>query len=465
MNFKNVRLAIAATSLVFLTGLQAQAESLADALVSAYRHSGLLEQNRALLRAADEDVATAVAALRPVVNYALTASRTRTSGLTPTVPGGPTVVDSTSRTVALTASLLLYDGGRTALRREAAKENVLALRESLRSIEQQILLRAVSAYMGVRRAEAMQALRRNNVKLIEQELKAARDRFEVGEVTRTDVSIAEARLASAQSAMAAAEGALEQAREEYRAAVGHYPGKLSQPPKPPATASSLSAARAVARRHHPDIMQAQHNVRLADISQTIARRAVIPTFSGSATIAEDLDGADTKSVSLSLSGPIYQGGALAAAARKAAAQADAARAGVHLATIGVDQAVGNAWAQMAVARAAETASDEQIRASEVAFRGVKEEADLGSRTTLDVLNAEQELLDARANKVSASSDRYVAAYNLLASMGLLTADHLKLGIALYDPAAYYNAVKSAPLHGVSPQGKKLDRVLKALGKK
>lgn len=161
------------------------AETLADTLATAYRNSGLLEQNRALLRAADEDVAVTVSRLRPILNWSADVTRTfgRTRGA-----NGRVSVDSTDASIGLTAQLLLYDFGRTGLQIEAAKETVLATRETLRSIEQQVLLRAVVAFMNVRRNSEFVSLRQNNLRLLEQELRAAQDRFEVGEVTRTDVA-------------------------------------------------------------------------------------------------------------------------------------------------------------------------------------------------------------------------------------------------------------------------------------
>ena len=167
---------------------------------------------------------------------------------------------------------------------------------------------------------------------------------------------------------------------------------------------------------------------------------------------------------VSLSGPLYQGGKLSALYRKAKAQADASRAALHLAVQGVEQDVANAWAQLAVAGASLQASEQQIRASTVALRGAREEATLGARTTLEVLSFEQDLLDAQAARITAQSDQYIAVYGLLASMGLLTADHPHLGLATYDPEAYFNAVKDAPVRDVSPQGKKLDELLATLGR-
>lgn len=437
---------------VFLIGSAgaAAADTLTDALRQAYKHSGLLEQNRALLRAADEDVAVAVAALYPVVSYLARASYNNVEG-----------VDSDSTLLQITASLNLYDGGRNQLAIDAAKENVLALREALIGVEQQVLQRAVAAYMNVIRASQFVNLRQNNVRVITQELRAARDRFEVGEVTRTDVSIAEARLAAARSGLAAAAGDLASAREEYRAAVGRYPQSLRNPPRPRSAAKSLEAAQAVALKRHPDLRRAQRDIKVAELNAERARRAVMPSVDLGAT-AQNSSGTDSFGLNLSVSGPIYQGGRLSAQTRQAVARVEAGRANLHVVSHSIRQNAADAYSQLVVARASLDASNRQVRAQRVAFRGTREEASLGARTTLDVLNAEQELLDAEANVISAQADEYIAAYALLAAMGLLTVEELRLGIQTYDPAAYYNAVKDAPVS--SKQGQALDRVIKSLGK-
>ncbi len=436
---------------------QARAETLTDALISAYQSSGLLEQNRALLRAADEDVAQAVAGLRPVVNYVISSEYSSALDQSP-------LSDGVTGNLALSTNFLIYDFGQTQLSIDVAKENVLALREALLGIEQSVLLRAVSAYVAVQRDISNVELRRNNLNLLRQELQASRDRFEVGEITRTDVAQAEAALAAAQSGLSLADGDLAISREEYRASVGRYPGILATVPTRPAVASSKEEAVAIARQRHPDIKQAQRNVTVANLSIALANAARRPSITGSARIGVDRDGNDSSNLGVSLSGPIYSGGALAAAARQAAARRDATVAVLHLTLIGVDQNVGNAWARVQVANAALQSTEEQIRAARVAFEGVREEASLGARTTLDVLLAEQDLLDAGASRIAAIANRYQAIYALLAAMGLLTVDHLNLGIPTYDVTAYYNAVKVAPIYGVSPQGRKLDRVLQSIGK-
>ncbi len=446
------------------TGL-ARAETLAETLVSAYENSGLLDQNRALLRAADEDAAQILAALRPIINYS--ADFTRSFGRS---AAGVFTGTTSSNTVniGLSLQLLLFDAGQTRFQLEAAKESVLATREALRSVEQQVLLRAVAAFQDVRRNQEFVALRDNNLRLLRQELRAAQDRFEVGEVTRTDVAQAEARLAAARSEFAAAEGDLTQAIEEFRAAVGRLPGNLQPPRNLPNLSGDVDASAQIAVRAHPDILQAQHEVSAAELNVLAADAETKPDVSlfGNLGASEDISDTDfsrTGSFGVQVTGPIYQGGLISSLKRQAMAQRDATRGNLHEVRRRIVQDVGDAYAILRSAQAQRTSSREQVRAADVAFRGVREEATLGARTTLDVLDAEQELLDARANMISAEADVVVAAYSVLASLGQLTAKDLNLDVQLYDPAAYYNLVKDAPVP-ISPQGQKLDRVLRALGK-
>ena len=435
-----------------------RAETLADALAHGYEHSGLLDQNRALLRAADEDVAQAVAALSPIVNWA--------AGVQLSYPGSPLASISIgdaqlNATLALTAQLTLYDGGANQLAIDTQKEIVLATRQQLLSVEQQVLLRIVEAYMEVRRSSEFVSLRQNNVRLITQELRAAQDRFDVGAVTRTDVSLAEARLAAARSLLAAEEGGLVRAIEEFDAAVGRRPGSLTNA-GPANIGQGLAEARALAVRIHPAVVQAQHNVAASELSIARAEAAMSPrlTLSGRVALDEDFD--ESASLGLEFGGPVYQGGALASQVRQFMARRDAQRAGLHLAVQQVEQNVGNAWSFLEVARASRDASDRQVRAATVAFESLREEARLGTRTTLDVLNAEQELLDARANLISAQVDETIASYAVLAAMGVLTAERLGLSVQIYDPTAYYNLVDDAPT-ALSEQGRALDRVLEEIG--
>ena len=451
-----------------LGAMSAKAETLADAMIGAYNTSGLLEQNRAVLRAADEDVAQAVAALRPVINWS--ADATRQFGTTRSATTSGTIVPTVSNTVSanLTAQLTVFDNGQNRLAVETAKEAVLGTRQTLINVEQQVLLSAVEAFMEVRRALENVALRQNNVRLITQELRAARERFEVGEVTRTDTSLAEARLAAARSQLAAAEGALTIAQEQYLAIVGRLPGPLQPPRNLPTLPTSVEAAKAIAVREHPQVKSVQHQVAAAELNILRAEAAMKPSvrLTGRLSVTEGTDSdrfTRGGSIGIEAGGPIYQGGLLTSIARQAIANRDSSRGQLLQVIDQVSQNVGNTYAQLRIAQASLESSERQVRAATVAFRGVREEAALGARTTLDVLNAEQELLDARSARISAQVDESIAAYRVLSSLGRLTASSVGLNVQQYDPVSYYNLVKDGPALK-SRQGQQLDRVLKSLGK-
>jgi outer membrane protein len=426
---------LAALALAAGLAMPASSETLTDALIAAYENSNLLEQNRAVLRAADEGVAVALSALRP------------TLGLSSDVTGSNQRFDEIQASLALSAQITLFTSGRNALGIEVAKESVLATREALVNVEQQVLLSAVSAYVNVRLTMDIVALRESNVRLIAEELRAAQDRFEVGETTRTDVAQAEARLAAARSQLMA---------------VGRYPGNLAPLPRSPATARSLDEARAIASRTHPLIRQAQRLVTVGELNMQRARAAMRPSVSASASLGVTDQGDDVQSFGLQLDQTLYAGGQLSALFRQALANRDESRASLLQTTLSIGQQVGEAWANVTVAEASIEATERAVRANQTAFEGVRDEAALGARTSLDVLDAEQDLLSARTDRISAEATLYVGVYSLLSSMGLLTVDHLKLGIPTYDPAAYYNAVRTAP--ATSAQGKRLDRVLKSIGR-
>ena len=455
---KTARTLVLTASLIVGAVLPVRAETLADALIAAYRNSNLLEQNQAILRAADEDVAQAVASLRPVVAFIADGQYGYSQTL---LDSGITVSnDGLFANYSVTAQMTLFDFGRTQLAIEAAKEIVLATREALIAIEQQVLLAAVSAFVDVRLQQEIVSLRENNVRVIAEQLRAAQDRFEVGEITRTDVAQAEARLAEARANLVVAQGDLAIARENYRAATGNYPGVLSAPPAPPRTAATLDAARSVALRTHPSIRQAQREVKAAELNVARARANMKPTVAAQAQLSVDQDNLQENGVGINFNQTIYSGGALSSALRQAMANRDASFAGLKQRGVEGAETVGIVWSNLDVADASIAATEQQISAAQIAFDGVREEASLGARTTLDVLDAEQDLLDARASRLSAVAQRYIGIYQLLASMGLLTVDHLALGIPTYDPAAYYNAVRRAP---TSIQGKKLDRIMRSIG--
>lgn len=456
-------------SIVIAAGLlaasvsQAAAHTLADTMVLAYRNSGVLDQNRALLRAADEDVAQAVASLRPILSWTGTAAY-QYREVTQQIAGGSSttiVQEGASATLELTASMTLYDFGRTQYAIDAAKENVLATRQALIGAEQNILLQAVQAHLGVQRASESLALRQSNIRVVTRELRAVEDRFELGEVTRTDIDAAKARVALARSQLVAAQGDLAQAREAYRAVTGEFPNSLT-PAGPAAVTRNLADAKSYAARYHPSAVQQRHAVAAAELNVLRAQTAAKPTVSGQGRLGIDQDFNRGASLSVTIGGPIYQGGALSSQVRQAMARRDAARAGLYQVARGIEQQVGNAYASYQVTAQILEASGQQVRAARSAYRGLQEEAGLGSRTTLDVLGAEQRLLDAQVSQISTRIDRVLASYNVLASMGLLTATHLNLPVKQYDPTAYYRLAETAPTAG-SAQGRALDRVLQSIG--
>jgi outer membrane protein len=444
-----------------------RAENLADALIGAYNTSGLLEQNRALLRAADEDVALSVAALRPVINWTLSVTgsmnQTRTGRFVRNT-------DASNLFTGLQIDQLLWDGGAARLNTQAAKEIVLATRQQLINIEQSILLRGVAAYLSVLLQEENVSLRENNLRVLQEEQRAAQDRFEVGEVTRTDVALADARVANARSGLALARGNLADAKAEYVTAVGREPGALAGQPALPKQPASVEAAQNLGLRNHPLILAAQHQVAATELAVLRAGTAYGPSVSlrGTIGVTEDLGSTNYSqdtTLSLTMRQSIYQGGALAASHRRSMATRDASRSNLLVVQKNVRQTVVNAFSRLLVARASLDATQEQVRASQVAFDGLREEATLGARTTLDVLTAEQQLLDAQTLRISAQAEQSYAAFELLAAQGLLTAEQLGLAVQIYDPTLYYNMVKGAPSPILSKRGRDLDRVMQAIGKK
>lgn len=467
---------VVAVALFTSSPLALNAETLTDALIAAYKNSHLLDQNQAVLRAADEDLATAVGTLMPVFSYSVAIGASGQYTVEPTIFTKAGQSDySTGTTLKLIASMPIYDFGRGQLNINLRNELVLASQQSLVNVEQTVLLSAVSAYVNLGLQGELVAAQESNVRLITQDLRAAKDRFDVGEVTRTDVALAEAQLASARAALASAQGNYNIARESYNAAIGHYPAKLSGLPKYPVTAKTLEAAREIALRTHPAVLQAQHQVKSADYGVELARAQMLPSINGQASLSQQFlgdgtgpvfsggsSGAIEESIGITMTQTIYAGGQLSSQLRKAIAQQQQAHAALLQTGVSVSQAVGNAWSNILVSNASIKAGDEQIRASQAAYDGVKQEAELGSRTTLDVLDAEQTLLSAKASRLQAAANLYVSQYQLLSAMGLLTANHLHLGIPTFDPQAYLNAVKHAP--ATSGRGAKLDRILKTLGK-
>jgi outer membrane protein len=451
------RAALVGVALAALTAGSAAADSLRAAMADAYVNSPLLEQNRYLLRVRDEGVNQAVAALFPTLSFVAETRR-------------DLIADTTTSTARLVSELTIYAGGSQVAATRAAEATVEATRQQLVTVESQVLLDAVTAYLDVWQAQQVVSVRQSNVRVLTQQLRAARDRFEVGEDTRTDVAQAEAQLAQARSALAAAEGSLEIARELFNLAVGRYPNGLSGPGGLPHLPRSEEEAGRLARQEHPAVRGLQAEVRAAEFAVEEARGATRPSLTLNLQAGETFEAPSplqegtSASIGLTLSQPIYRGGQLGSLERQALAQAAATRANLNRQVQLNLQAVGNAFARLRIANAQIQASDQQIRAAQLAFDGVREEATLGARTTLDVLDAEQNLLEARISRIEASGDLYAAAYGILSASGLLTVAQLDLPVPRYDVDAYGETFQPGLPRVASPQGERLDDLLQAIGR-
>jgi outer membrane protein len=443
-------------ALTLATPIGAQAQSLADALTSAYRNSPQLKAEQANLRATDEGVADAVSTFRP--SLSLSASGTATQRFA-------TGTTTLSASLALSSELLLWDGGGNQLALDVARHTVDAGRQTLKDLEQTVLLNAVIAFMDIHLDTTFLQLAENNRAVLEQQLKAANDRFEVGEIRRTDVSQTEAFLAGAESTVALRRGTLDITRETYHVATGTYPGSLQAPPPPPRLPASLPAAISLAMKNHPVLERARILSKIAEVNILRAEAAMKPRISVSSSLSDTSTSTDSLSVTLGVTMPISAGGALTAAHRRARALDEKARADVQRTAQLVAQSVTQSWRQLEIARASITARAKGVRASRVALRGIREEASLGARTTLDVLDAEQALVQAEADLAEARRNENVAVYSLLSAMGLLTADHLGLAVARYDPEANYKKVSTAPGPEAAERKRLLDGIFKRAGRK
>ena len=420
----------------------AMAQTLADTLVTAYRTSPLLESSRAALRGLDESVPIARAARRPQIGAGAGANASDTFDNTDPVY---------SLQADLNASLLLFDNGQTAAAIEAARNRIASGRADLKEVEQFVLFSAVQAHADVLRDEEFVRIALNDVERMDETLRATQNRFEVGEVTRTDVSQSEARLAESRSTLAGARGLLEISREAYRAAVGMLPRDLAPLPPLPELPRTLEDAIDIGIRRNPAVISAQFAERAAvyDFDRALAAKG--PSISASAglgvrrsnsSVLRDWDNQGFGEVGVRGTLPLSTGGRNDALVRQAQAVLDQRRYDLQDAGRQVTQQVAAAWTELGVARASIVARREQVQASTIAAEGVAEEARLGARSTLDVLNADQEQLQAEAEVVRAQRDEYVAAYALLRSVGLLTVEHLGLGVETYDPDVNFTRVQA-----------------------
>ena len=432
---------VLALAAVVLAPLPLHAETLHQALAHAYTSNPTLRAERARQRGTDEQVPQALSGWRPQIDAQASATHQWTDrGQLPTVETSP-------GTLSIQLRQPIFDGFRTIESTKAAEANVRAGRQQLLATEQEILFRAVQAYANVIRDQRILTLRRQNVGILEEQYRAARSRFAVGEITKTDVSQSNARLSQSRAAVASAVAQLKASEASYVALMGHGPNKLNQP-SAPRMPSSLDRALSVAQQTNPNILAAAQVADSASFQINVARSDLLPSlsFQATGTLTDDWDnpGGVTKQARVEgvLNVPIYDGGLSYSNVREAKQIASQRRIQIIEATRSVRESVTSAWNFQIAARATIASAKQQVSASQEAVDGVREEYLVGSRSTIDVLNAQQELLNARISLVQAERDYVVASYQVLGAMGKLTARYLALRVAYYDPVQNYNQVRN-----------------------
>jgi outer membrane protein len=441
------------TAVAALAAGTASADTLREALVSTYASNPTITAQREALRATDATVAIARAAGRPQLSGQVGLNRdlTRSGVLDTGANRGPTLSGGVDFSVPV------FSGGSVRNSIRAARTRVEAGRATLRAVEGDVFTEAVAAYMDVIRDRAIVELNENQVQVLTTNLEATRDRFEIGDLTRTDVAQSEARLQLARANLATAEARLAASEENYRRVIGQRPGDLAPPPPlPPLPATPEEAVR-IALVNNPDLIAVHRQATAAGYDVRVTQAERLPTVAGvaSGTYVNDLNGAGVSpitgrdlpstgtetSIGVSTRIPLYQGGLPSARIR----QAQAIEAQVQEQVIATERAVlANTRAAFAAYEAAQDAirsNQVAVEANELALEGARAEQSVGTRTVLDVLNAEQELLNAQVALVTVRRDAYVAGFQLLNAMGQAEADDLGLeGGPLYDPLGNYRRV-------------------------
>lgn len=436
-------------AILSLASLPASGQTLQEALALAYVNNPTLQAARAGLRATDENVPQALSGWRPTVqlsgNAGIAQGNSRSIGTT-----GP-VTRETDRTPAgVTATVVqpLYRGGRTEAQVRRAENQVLAARARLLAAEQTVLRDTVAAYVAVIRDQEEVRLNGNNVTVLQRQLQATQERFRVGEITRTDVAQAESRLAGARAQLADVEGRLENSRSLFARLVGQAPRRLTSPQPLRAPVGSAEEARRIATANNPAVVAALFDEAAGRDFIDVQMAALLPQANLQAQAFRN-DNSSTpntritgQQLTATLTVPLYQGGAEFSAVRQARQDAQRLRQVIDEQRRLASQQASEAWESLLATRATVASVRAQISAAEIALDGVRREAVVGNRTTLDVLNAEQELLNGRVALVRVLANQVTASHGLAAAVGRLTARDLRLPVDLHDMEAYYNAVRN-----------------------
>jgi outer membrane protein len=460
-----VKVSTGAAVAALLLSLAGTTSSLADtieaALVRAYQSNPQLNAQRASVRATDENVPQALSGYRPKVavtasaGYQYTDTVTSIGGISSALHGV-----QVPRSVGGTITQNLYNGNQTANRTRAAEGQVSAAREGLRVLEQTVMLSAATIYMDYLRDAAVVEVQKSNVRVLEQTLKQTRDRFNVGEVTRTDVAQSEAQLAAGRTQLLTAESNLTTTRSNFRRIIGNEPTALQAgSPVDRFLPSSLPASVDLALTENPNVTSAMYGIDVSFLNVKVNEGALFPTVTLQASAQQGFEQSITQprgftaAAIAQVSVPIYQGGAEYALIRQSKETLSQQRLALEQVRDQTRASVVQAWGQLLAGRAQVASAQAQVQASEIALNGVREEAKAGQRTTLDVLNAQQALVNARVALVTAQHDRVVASYAVLNAVGRLSPTVMKLNTNVYDPSVHYHQVRDSWAGVRTPDGR------------
>ncbi len=445
--------------------MPALADTIEAALVRAYQSNPQLNAQRSQVRVTDENVPQALSGYRPKVSVTASAGYQYSDSLTNT--GDLNVARSTPinganapRSVGATVTQTLFNGQQTANRTRAAESQVSGAREALRALEQSVLLSAATIYMDYLRNSAIVEVQKSNVRVLEQTLKQTRDRFNVGEVTRTDVAQSEAQLAAGRTQLLTAEANLTTTRGNFRRIIGNEPQALAPgSPVDRYLPSTLPAAVELGLTQNPNVTASMFGIDVSYLQVKVAEGALLPTVTLQASVQQTYEQSLIQyrsfgaSAVTQLSVPIYQGGAEYSLIRQSKETAAQQRLILDQTRDQTRANVVTAWGQLVAGKAQVQSAQAQVQASEIALNGVREEAKAGQRTTLDVLNAQQALVNARVALVTAQHDRVVASYSVLNTVGRLSPQVLNLPTTVYDPSVHYHQVRDSWAGVRTPDGR------------
>lgn len=458
--------AAAVLLLAWMGPTPALADTIESALVRAYQNNPQLNAQRASVRSTDENVPQALSGYRPRIAVTGSAGYQYTDTVT-TAGGTPDVLVRTGihganapRSIGATATQTLFNGQQTANRTRAAESQVSGAREALRVLEQTVLLQAATIYMDYLRDSAIVEVQKSNVRVLEQTLKQTRDRFSVGEVTRTDVAQSEAQLAAGKTQLLTAEANLTTTRSNFRRIIGIEPQALAPgSPVDRFLPGTLPSAVDLGLTQNPNVTAAMFGIDVSHLQVKVNEGALLPTVTLQASVQQSYEQTMTiqrsfgASALAQLSVPVYQGGGEYALIRQSKETLAQQRLNLEQVRDQTRANVVTAWGQLVAGKAQVQSAQSQVSASEIALNGVREEAKAGQRTTLDVLNAQQALVNARVALVTAQHDRVVASYAVLNAVGRLSPLVLKLNTTVYDPSVHYHQVRDSWFGVRTPDGR------------